>query len=149
MKPAPERLLLESYAFKTRIEPRFGDMDALRHLNNVALAGIYEEGRLRFTGTFNHHAIGERRGRPMLAEVTIRYLAEGQYPGALTVGVGVLQIGRSSYRIGQALFQNDLCIGISDVVVVWTSDGRPAPVPDEFRSALAAALIDIPASADA
>ena len=148
-KPAQERLDLATYAFQTNIEPRFGDMDALRHLNNVALAGIYEEGRLRFTATFGHHPTGERRGRPMLAEVTIRYLAEGLYPGVLTVGVGVLHIGRTSYGIGQALFQNGRCIGISDVVVVWTSDGRPAPIPDDFRAALDAALINQAAPAEA
>jgi acyl-CoA thioester hydrolase len=149
VKPAPERLALDSYAFKTIIEPRFGDMDALRHLNNVALAGIYEEGRLRFTATFNHGPIGDERARPMLAEVTIRYLAEGRYPGALTVGVGVLKLGRTSYVIGQALFQAGRCIGVADVVVVWTADGRPAPIPDAFRTALAAALIEQPASSDA
>lgn len=149
MKPAPERLLLGSYPFKTRIEPRFGDMDALRHLNNVALAGIYEEGRLRFTASFNHHPVGEERGRPMLAEVTIRYLAEGHYPGVLTVGVGTLHIGRTSYRVGQALFQDGRCIGISDVVVVWTSEGRPAPIPDDFRAALGAALIESSTASDA
>lgn len=149
MKPLPERLDLDSYAFRTDIEPRFGDMDALRHLNNVALAGIYEEGRLRFTAAFNHHPVGETRGRPMLAEVTIRYLAEGRYPGALTVAVSVLRIGRTSYVVGQALFQNGRCIGIADVVVVWTSEGRPAPIPDDFRAALGAALIDQSTQVDA
>ena len=149
MKPAPERLVVDSYRFRTIIEPRFGDMDALRHLNNVALAGIYEEGRLRFTSTFNHGPIGDARARPVLAEVRIRYLAEGRYPGALIVGVGVLNIGNSSYVIGQALFQDGGCIGISDVVVVWTEHGRPAPIPDDFRAALKAALITLSTPVDA
>ena len=117
-------------------------MDALRHLNNVALASIYEEARLRFTSTFNHGPVGDELARPVLAEVTIRYLAEGRYPGVLTVGVGVLTIGRSSYVIGQALFQDGRCIGIAETVVVWTEDGRPAPIPDPFRQALATALIE-------
>jgi acyl-CoA thioester hydrolase len=149
MKPEPHRLDLASYRYTTVIEPRFGDMDALRHLNNVALAGIYEEARLRYTSGFNHGPIGDERARPVLAEVRIRYLAEGRYPGPLTVGVGVIKLGTSSYVIGQALFQDGACIGISDVVVVWTEHGKPAPLPEKFRAALEAALIALPADADA
>ena len=40
MKPSAERLRLSTYPFTTEIEPRFGDMDSLHHLNNVALAGM-------------------------------------------------------------------------------------------------------------
>lgn len=144
MKPPPERLRLDSYRFTTTLEPRFGDMDALRHLNNVALAGIHEEARLRFTATFRHTPAGEGGQRPVLAEVTVRYLAEGRYPGTLTAGVGTLHIGRSSYRVGQALFQAGRCIGLADTIVVWTADGRPAPLPDHFRAALDAARIVLP-----
>lgn len=145
MAPEPHRLDLARYAFKTEIAPRFGDMDALRHLNNVALASIYEEARLRFTQTFNHGPIGDERGRPMLAEVRIRYLAEGRYPGTLRCGVGAVRIGRTSYVVGQALFQEGRCIGIADTVVVWTEMSRPAPIPPNFRDALEAALIAAPA----
>lgn len=148
MKPAAERLQLSTYPFSTEIEPRFGDMDSLRHLNNVALAGIHEETRLRFTRTFRHSPEGEDEQRSVLAQITIRYLAEGSYPGTLTAGIGALHIGRTSYTVGQALFQNGRCIGTADTVIVWTSAGRPHPIPDRFRSALEAALIEQPAPAD-
>ena len=149
MKPSPERLLLASYAFTTDIDPRFGDMDSLQHLNNVALAGIYEEARLRFTATFRHTPEGENGQRPVLAEILIRYLAEGRYPGTLTAGIGLLHLGRTSYKVGQALFQSGRCIGIADTVIVWTSEGRPHPVPDHFRTALDAARIAQPEPVEA
>lgn len=143
MRQPPERQDLEAYPFRTAIEPRFGDMDALQHLNNVAIAGLYEEARLRFTAGFRHTPAGSDGERPVLAEVTVRYLAEGRYPGTLTVGVGTLRLGRSSYVIGQAMFQDGRCIGTSDTVVVYTADGRPHPLPDRFRTALEAALMHI------
>ena len=139
MKSPRERLQLSTYPFTTEIEPRFGDVDALQHLNNVALAGIYEEARLRFTATFRHAPQGEDGQRPVLAQITIRYLAEGHYPGTLTAGIGALHIGRTSYVVGQALFQAGACIGTADTVIVWTAEGRPHPVPDPFRAALEAA----------
>ncbi len=149
MKPEPARLALDTYPFVTQIEPRFGDMDVQGHLNNVALARLYEEGRVRFTATFGGVLTRDHSGRPMLAEVRIRYLAEGRYPGTLTAAAGVQKVGRSSYVFAQALFQNDRCIGIAETVVVWTVDARPAPIPDNLRTALDAALIEQSALADA
>ena len=149
MKPEPARLALDTYPFATSIEPRFGDMDVQGHLNNVALARLYEEGRVRFAATFGGALTRDRSGRPMLAEVRIRYLAEGRYPGVLTAAAGVQKVGRSSYVFAQALFQNDRCIGIAETVVVWTVDARPAPIPDNLRTALDAALIEQSAFADA
>ena len=149
MKPEPARLALETYPFAVPIEPRFGDMDVQGHLNNVSLARLYEEGRVRFTATFDGALTRNASGRPMLAEVMIRYLAEGRYPGTLTAAAGVRKVGRSSYTIAQALFQNSRCIGIADIVVVWTIDARPAAIPDNLRAALTAALIDVSALADA
>jgi acyl-CoA thioester hydrolase len=145
MKPTPERLALRTYPHHTKIEPRFQDLDPLGHLNNVALAGIYEEARVRFTQTFRHPPAGAEGRRPVVAAISVTYLAEGLYPVPLTVATGVLKIGRSSYVTGQALFQNDLCIGTADTVVVFTDAGRPFPLPDEIRDGLAAALIGAPA----
>ena len=82
----------------------------------------------------------------MLAEILIRYLAEGRYPGTLTAGNGLLHLGRTSYKVGQALFQSGRCIGIADTVIVWTAEGSPHPVPDRFRIALEAARIVPPVS---
>ena len=141
MNPAPERLLLETYPFATELDTRFGDMDVQRHLNNVALAGLYEEARVRFVSEL--YAIHSRADgqRPVLAEATIRYLAEGRYPGRLTGAAGLLRIGRTSYVIAQAMFQAGACIGTADIVIVWTEAGRPCPIPYAFRAALEPALI--------
>jgi acyl-CoA thioester hydrolase len=136
MQPDPLRLQLDAYPFRIEIPARFGDMDALRHLNNVALAGFYEDGRVQL-----HHRLAEGlphdpEARSLVAQVTLRYLAEGFYPGVLTVAGGVTRIGNSSYEFGQALFQNGRCIGLADTVLVHTRAGRPASVPELLRQAL-------------
>ena len=136
MKPSPHRLDLTRYPYVTEIAPRFGDMDPLRHLNNVALAGIYEEGRVRFGLSVTDSYVHQKGHRLVIAEVNIRYLAEGHYPAALTVAAGVLRVGNSSYVLGQALFQNGQCIGVCDTVLVYTADHRPHPLPDGFKAAL-------------
>lgn len=144
-----ERLQLASYPFATELVPRFGDMDVQGHLNNVALAGLYEEARVRFVSQLFQLHLRPDGQRPMLAEARITYLAEGHYPGRLNAAVGVLRVGRSSYVIAQAMFQKCVCIGVADIVIVWTSGGRPCPIPAPFREALSAALIESSVPADA
>lgn len=41
----PQRLLLDNYSFQITIPTRFADLDTLRHVNNVAIASLYEESR--------------------------------------------------------------------------------------------------------
>ena len=149
MKPPAERLVLATYPFATELDTRFGDMDVQRHLNNVALAGLYEEARVRFVSSlFQIHSRPDSQ-RPVLAEATIRYLAEGRYPGRLVAAAGLLRLGRTSYVIGQAMFQDSICIGTADIVIVWTEAGRPCPLPTALRDALSAALIETAVAADA
>ncbi len=138
--PGPDRRTLASYPYAVEIPPRFGDMDALRHLNNVALARIYEEARVRFTTAIDLHRLRDPGHRTVVAEVGIRYLLQAYYPGLLTAGMGVLRIGRSSYTYGAALFQDGRCVGLGDTRLVYINveDGRPRPLPEALRAVLAA-----------
>ena len=139
-RPDPARLDLSTYRMVRRMEPRFGDVDSQRHLNNVALARFYEDARVRFTADIGARAAFEPRHGLLVAEVTIQYLAEGGYPDVLDVGAGVLRIGRSSFTLGQALFQRGRCIGTSDTTLVYVhrAEGGARPLPDEARAILQA-----------
>ena len=149
-KPPPERLLLQTYPWTRAVEPRFGDMDALRHLNNVAIARLYEDGRVRFTDQSGLRGALERGHGLVVAEVAIQYLAEGGYPDPLTIGCGVGHVGSSAFVIGQGLFQNGCCIGTAETTLVHVNryEGGSRPLADaahrllahhQFRSAAVAA----------
>ena len=136
MKPDPRRLELAAYPFATEIPTRFADVDPLRHLNNVRIAEIYEEGRVRLHRSVEVDVAREKGSRTVVAQVTLRYLAEGFYPAAIRVGAGVSRIGNTSYEIAQGLFQDGRCIGLCDTVIVYTRDRRSAPLPDALRALL-------------
>lgn len=140
MRHDPLRLELHRYPFRLEVQSRFGDMDALRHLNNVSIGRFYEEGRVRFSETFRD--IREDGGRVVVGRVAIDYLREGFYPAPLTVGAGVLSVGGASYTYGQALFQDDRCIGLAESVLVYSRDGATARLPQELRDALATVMFD-------
>ncbi len=126
---------LAAYPWSTEVQTRFGDMDFNAHLNNVAIAQLYEEGRVRFNQHLrDRYVIG--RPRFVVVRVAIDYLEEARYPAAVTLAAGTLEVGRSSWRIGLALFQAGACLGLCDSVLVHRGDGGPTPLPDALRAAL-------------
>jgi len=142
MKPAAHRLVLDTYPLHLTVPARFQDLDTLGHLNNVALGAFYEEGRGDIhRKTFPPALRKAHSMRMVIADVHIAYLAEAFYPGDLIVGSGLLKIGRTSYTIGQALFQKGACVGTCETVLVNTDGMKPAPIPPEGREALDALLI--------
>jgi acyl-CoA thioester hydrolase len=135
MKPDPFRLTRAAYPYFRRIIARFSDMDAERHLNNVALAAFYEDGRVSFL----HAIAGEERGKSfrfVIAHISISYLAEAHYPGDYDVGLGVTTFGKTSFGIGAGLFLGDKCVGVCDTTQVVVGADGPVPVPSSLLDAL-------------
>lgn len=144
MKPEAWRLDPAAYPVSLEVQTRFGDLDPLRHLNNVAIARVYEEGRVRLHDQLRGGF--EAGGRVVVARVAIDYLAEGHYPKPLTVRTGVLRVGGASYVIGQALFQDDRCLGVAESVIVYTQAGVALRLPDAARAAIAPLMLRQPAA---
>jgi acyl-CoA thioester hydrolase len=130
---------LDPHAYKVRrtLEPRYGDMDANAHLNNVAIARLFEETRVR---TLAGLRAAPSRGDPssmMIAHIGIDYLAEGSYPEPIEAGLAVSAIGRTSFRLALALFQRGATIALADCAMVNLGpDRRPATIDDDLRANL-------------
>ena len=139
-KPSPERLDPATYPWGVDIATRFGDLDPLRHLNNAALARFYEDGRVRFVDAIGVRAALEPGHGFVVAEVAIQYLAEGRYPASVEARAGLLRLGRSSFAIGQALFQSGGCIGTGESTLVYVKrgEGGARALPQAARAALLA-----------
>lgn len=134
-KPDAALLDRERYPFRCAIELRFSDLDTNLHVNNVSLAGILEEGRVRF-----HRAMGLPLGRDgisaLVASFSIEYLGEILYLEALDMHVAALGLGRTSHTLGQLVIQNDVPLAYARTVMVGVRDGRPAEHPPAFREAI-------------
>ena len=140
MRDDARRRTLAAYPWSVEVATRFGDMDFNAHLNNVAVAQLYEEGRVRF----NQHlreAFPIGRPRFLVARVEIDYLGEARYPAPVTLAAASLDVGRTSWRIGLGLFQAGVCLGLCDTVMVHRGDAGPVAVPDALRSALGESLL--------
>jgi acyl-CoA thioester hydrolase len=130
-KPDPALLDPARYPFSSAIEPRFGDLDLNLHINNVAMAGFLEDGRVRF-----HRKCGYRDGlaglSSMIASVAIEYLREALYPDPLTAYCAVEDIGRSSHHLVQLVMQGDHPVAFARSVLVTVGSDGPAPLPAPF-----------------
>jgi acyl-CoA thioester hydrolase len=127
------------YPRRLTLETRYGDMDANAHLNNVALARLFEEARVRTLSQLRAKPGERAEGDPssmMIVHVGIDYLAEGRYPEPVEAGLAVTEIGRTSFRLGLALFQGNRAIALADCAMVNLEERRPAEIGAELRAAL-------------
>lgn len=127
------------FAFWNDHTLRFADLDPAAHVNNVAIAALFESGRVDFW-----RMIGVAADDPdvntVVARVVIDYRAQLHFPGDVRVGSRILRIGRSSCLIGQGLFAGGLCAATSEAVSVLVDrrTDRSTPIPDALRGRIEA-----------
>ena len=136
MPPATER---SSYRCWTRDMLRYGDTDAQGHVNNATFATFCESGRVAL---FHEEALRPEGANFVIARLELDYRAELRYPGAIDIGTRVLSIGRTSFRLGQAIFSGALCAATAECVMVLMDDisRKATPLTPRLRDWLAAEL---------
>jgi acyl-CoA thioester hydrolase len=134
------------YPFAAAVETRFQDLDPLGHINNVAMAALFEQGRVRFNRDMLKELHSRGAGeRWLIAKVDINYLAEGHFPAPVQVCTGIGRVGSSSWTLLAAAFQEDAagnshCIATCDCVLVMTGATGPMPIPDALRGMIIARM---------
>lgn len=119
------------------INLRYGDTDRQGHINNAVYCTLYESGRVDFL--FNN---GESVAGPdtafVIAKIALDYLKEMHFPGDVKVGSKIHSIGRSSFRVGQAIFYKDQCCSTAEsvIVIIDPIKNKSIPIPDALRVVL-------------
>lgn len=135
---------LEPYVYTDHV--RFGDLDAMRHLNNVAFLRFFESARVEF---LNDRVTGRDAGDPehaqlIFAECHIRYRATGRYRDRLRIELWTSELQRSSFRIEFAMRADPgdrlLAEGYGVLVGYDYETGRPAPLTPEIAAAVERSL---------
>lgn len=133
------RLRLDNYPLRYETRALYSDVDANRHVNNVAFARWFEEGRAQ---------LNERVAGPgallnpppgvqfLLVSLKLDYRAQVPYPATVTVASAVGRVSGASYVIVHALFHDGRCAALGESVVVRARDGRPVRLSEAERAAL-------------
>ena len=122
------------YKFWQEDHVRFGDLDVIGHVNNLAMGGYFENARVALM-----HKVfpnwPDCENLFVLVQTRFDYFYELYYPADLRIGTRLLSFGRSSMRLGAALFQGDELISQSTTVSVLINreTRKPVAVPEKLR----------------
>ena len=123
----------------TRLAIRWGDMDALGHVNNAVYFRYLEQARVEWLQT-SGFALNPTMG-PVIVNAHCNFLRQLKYPGEIEIRTYLGLPGRSSfetlYEICRVDEPEQLCAeGGAKVVWVDFTQGKSTPLPEELRQLL-------------
>ncbi|MBI5548120.1 MAG: acyl-CoA thioesterase [Deltaproteobacteria bacterium] len=132
----PDRSL---FKVKVDMEVRWGDMDALGHVNNARYLTFFETARIAYFGSLGpDKRISVEGATPVLARVTCDYLRPVEYPATLQVGVRVTRVGSTSFEFEHLVLDKatgEPCAFGTAVLVAFDLRTRAkAPLPESIRA---------------
>jgi acyl-CoA thioester hydrolase len=117
-----------------RIKVRWGDMDALGHVNNAEYFRYMEQARVAWFEASNIPMMENGQG-PVIVKATCEFLKPIVYPATVAISMHVKKVGRSSITVA-----HDFCLednpGVrfahGEAVIVWVDHarGKSAPLPE-------------------
>ncbi len=142
-RPDAWRLSPDAYAFVTSLDTRFGDLDTMGHVNNVAISAMFETARIRF-----HHHLGrhpqEQGVRWLVAAVSLNYIEESHFPYPFDIHCAIGHIGTTSWTISSAAFQKGACVATCDTTVVTHGAEGRRRIDESLRAAMQDNFLKIP-----
>jgi acyl-CoA thioester hydrolase len=134
--------LLAGFSVTVAIPVQWGDQDAFGHVNNVVFFRWFESARIAYFRRIGlmKHLDGGQVG-PILAAASCDYRRSIVFPDTVRVGIRATRIGRTSIGLEHRVVSEGLkavaADGTSTTVVYDYAAGRPHPVPDSVRTAIA------------
>jgi acyl-CoA thioester hydrolase len=129
----------KNYKHWTTVTLRYGDTDKLGHVNNAVFATMCEAGRAELL--FNREgSIGGPGVTMVIANLNLDFIAEMHFPGSVQIGTAVDSFGKSSLRLYQAIYKDDVCCGISHSTMVLINEEtrKAVPFPEALRKRIEA-----------
>ena len=135
-EPFPGTLLSSpARMYETDLQLRFGDTDAMGHVNNAKVVTYLETGRMRFFAD----VLGAERVEDIqfiLAEVSCRYRLPILLHDPVRIRMCVTDVSRSSFRFRYELADRDdgrVFVEAESVQVMYDyTTGRPRPIDETF-----------------
>ena len=129
-----------------RMPIRWGDMDAMGHVNNTNYFRYIESARIAWLEQVGGLPESRREG-PVIVSASMNFLRQLTYPGDIEVRTFVAPPGRSSVEVSHEIRlvgadgePGDVhAEGTAKVVWVDFTVGKSAPLPEPLRAATVAA----------
>ena len=132
--------MLEEYRIVMRFRVPFGDVDMLRHVNNLAYLRWAEQMRSDYLLDVIRAESALTRGM-ILAKMTIDYERQIAYREHVAIGCRVSRFGTKSFDFSHEVWSDDSglrCARITSTLVAMDFDaGRTIAVPQAWRERIA------------
>lgn len=118
---------------------RWGDMDALSHVNNVEYLRYLESGRIAYMETLRPAELPPNQ-HMVIVDVQCRFLRQLYYPMTVEVATRISRLGNRSMQFQATIYiqGEDAPAATSTGTLVWYdfATGRSAPLPEAVRTAI-------------
>ena len=124
--------------FEMRLPIRWGDMDAMGHVNNIVYFRYFEVLRIEWLAGLGGQPDPTGTG-PVIANTFCNFLVQLEYPGELIGKVYLANAGRSSFDTFMTLERTDrpgVIAANGGATIVWVDFPKhaSAPLPDWLRA---------------
>ena len=131
--PQPER-----FAFSLPIRVAWGDMDALRHVNNVSYTRYFETARAEFFvhlhERFDYKLAGDHT--MILTKLEFNYRGQVFFPATIEVTCGIVKLSGRTMLLGCSMWdQGGRCVadGVSHHMWIDIPTAKAIRMPPEFQ----------------
>ncbi len=137
---------MDGFPFSCPVEVRYGDVDAMDHVNNAVYVSFLEQARMRLWQE-RIASLSSARDIPIIvARVAVDYRSPVGLSESLEIGVGVRAIGRTSFTLAYRVEADGRLAAEGETVQVLYDygQGRPAPIAGALREKLEALMLPLP-----
>ena len=130
--------------FTLKVSPRFGEIDALGHVNNTVLPGWFELARKPIMQIFDPELNIQKATFPLImAHTDFDFTSQMYIKYDVEIKTWVSKIGTKSFTIYHEAYQQDkLCVKGNCVIVYYDfNTEQTAPIPEDKRKTLSEHLL--------
>jgi len=129
-----------------RISMRWGDMDAVGHLNNTCYFRYMEQIRVEWLDDIGYPIDPQGIG-PVLGSTSCVYKREMTYPATVLISIEVEKVGRSSLKLRHHFRVEgdpETVYAVGEATLVWVDyqAGKTVSIPEAIRERLRAVGAD-------
>ncbi len=123
------------FLHQIQLPVRWGDMDALGHINNIVYFQYFETARLQWYESVGFAPLASAEQGMVIVDNHAQYLKPVVYPATITVRMGGHTPGRSSFISTYTLTVDDVLYTTGSAKIVWinTQVGKSMPLPESVR----------------
>lgn len=106
---------ISDFPLTTTDKLRYADTDRQGHVNNAVFATFLETGRVE---VIVNEGLADVGASFVIARLELDFLSEVNWPGDVEIGTAVREIGRSSFKLIQKVFQDGKPVASAVTVIV-------------------------------